>query len=207
MPPIQASSSGFYSNVRQPTAPVRVKKASFATVSMAQRPGKLPIRGAPAMLGSWINPKTQVPRMRGAGTGRRVDQVGAGLAPGTSERDPAVLLRHSSLRKSQHCHSLDLRWLLGRCPDTPAATVSGGVQQQRAREGAAPGWGDISDTAPTRAWPARQGRLQSYTHCGSITCQLHGWPRSPRTSPPTTGRAANELMASPKGPNPMPPGS
>jgi len=50
MPPIQTSWSGFYSNVRQPTAPAGVKKASLAVVSLAQRPGKLQIRGAPVML-------------------------------------------------------------------------------------------------------------------------------------------------------------
>jgi len=50
MPPIQTSWSGFYSNVRQPTAPAGVKKPSLAVFSLAQWPGKLPIRGAPAML-------------------------------------------------------------------------------------------------------------------------------------------------------------
>jgi hypothetical protein len=50
MPPIQTSWSAFYSNIRQPSAPAGVKKASLAVVSLAQWPGNLPIRRAPAML-------------------------------------------------------------------------------------------------------------------------------------------------------------
>jgi len=50
MPPIQTSCGGFYSNVRQSTAPAGVKKPSLAVFSLAQRPGRLPIRGPPAML-------------------------------------------------------------------------------------------------------------------------------------------------------------
>ena len=59
MPPIQTSWSGFYSNVRQPTAPASVRKASLAPIFLTHRPGKLPIRGALLCCGSWTSRKTR----------------------------------------------------------------------------------------------------------------------------------------------------
>jgi hypothetical protein len=56
-PPIETSWRGFYSNVRQPTAPASVKKVSLAVVSFAQRPRTLPSRVAPAMLRLMDNPE------------------------------------------------------------------------------------------------------------------------------------------------------
>ena len=48
-----------------------------------------------------------------------------------------------------------------------------------AREGAASGLGGSPTPPPTRAWPARQGQVQSYTRRRSIRCQSHGGPRAP----------------------------
>ena len=64
-----------------------------------------------------------------------------------------------------------------RCVAIAAATPEL-AQRRRAGEGAASGWG-VPDAAPTRAWPARQGQVQSYTRRRSIRCQSHGGPRAP----------------------------
>src|SRR5215831_8765272 len=41
------------------------------------------------------------------------------------------------------------------------------------------GLGGSPTPPPTRAWPARQGQVQSYTRRRSIRCQSHGGPRAP----------------------------
>ena len=129
--------------------------------------------------------------------------------PGTSERDLpcGLLLRHSSLRKSQHCHSLDLRWLLAAAPDTPAATVSGGVQQQRAREGAAPGLGGHLRHR-SHAGLAGTPRPVAILHTLCVNNMSVAWMAAlaPHLAS-GTDRAVHELMASPRDPNPIPPGS
>jgi hypothetical protein len=93
--------------------------------------------------------------MWGEGTGRRVDQVGAPervsrACPWHSEREPAGAGSASAFlfAESQHCHSLDFEWLLGRGlpyqPQRYREARNGGERGKERRRV----WGDISDTAP-----------------------------------------------------------